>query len=81
MTCLMGGTQAGPALTAEECMAVCMDDPTCLAVDFDLRDGDCLVHNGPTACNRRQSCEGKMHYQMAPCLERKNILHICLTKS
>ena len=64
----------GPGLTAEQCIQECMSDVDCLAVDFDMRDGDCLVHKHMSACSNRHTCEGKIHYQISPCIEGECIL-------
>ena len=69
---VIGGMFVLGVTNPSACLARCSGGRGCYAVDFDISDNTCWLHNVPTACTARLSGKaGSTHYRMAACNNRE----------
>ncbi|CAH1788818.1 unnamed protein product [Owenia fusiformis] len=54
-------------LSGDQCIAMCMTEPTCMAVDFNSQDGSCWAHTNATMCGQLNSNSGNYHVKFVVC--------------
>ena len=67
----MGASKAVTDGTEHACLAACEDNPECMAVDFNTKEGSCWVHmrGGEGVCGTLLDSPPVTHYERYPCGE------------
>ena len=71
-----GGLPLGGFLSEEQCLVRCAEIPSCLAVDYNIRNGTCFTHNQNTSCNPLVLRSDFIHHRRVVCSSRLILLFI-----